>query len=116
MWPKTPSESNSSSPYLNDHPAVIDTFVERVQISPATSRITRCANTARRSGLRGRCGRRAESHHHHVEGINAKGPFEIVNHAHQHEHGHDHSHDDGHTHAPYPHAKHPLGPVSMKKK
>jgi sirohydrochlorin cobaltochelatase len=46
-----------------------------------------------------------------VEGINAKGPFEIVNQA----HGHDHSHDDGHTHAPYPHAKHPLGPVSMKK-
>jgi sirohydrochlorin cobaltochelatase len=49
-----------------------------------------------------------ESHHHHVEGINAKGPFEIVNHAHHH--GHDH------THAPYPHATHPLGPVSMKKK
>ena len=26
-----------------------------------------------------------ESHHHHVEGINAKGPFEIVNHAHHHD-------------------------------
>ena len=48
-----------------------------------------------------------------------RGPVDVYWHrgnVHDHEHGHDHSHDDGHTHAPYPHASHPLGPVSMKKK
>ncbi|MCP4046412.1 MAG: sirohydrochlorin chelatase [Gammaproteobacteria bacterium] len=37
-------------------------------------------------------------------------------HEHEHEHSHDHSHDHGHHHPPYPHANHPLGPVTMKKK
>ncbi len=35
-------------------------------------------------------------------------------HSHDHTHGHDHSH--GHHHHPYPHADHPHGPNSMKKK
>ena len=107
------------APYLNDHPAVIDTFVERVQQILTGDIAMNCQMCKYRSAVLGfetDVGAVQESHHHHVEGINAKGPFEIVNHAHDHEHGHDHSHDDGHTHAPYPHAKHPLGPVSMKKK
>ncbi|MEQ1524728.1 MAG: CbiX/SirB N-terminal domain-containing protein, partial [Aestuariivirga sp.] len=109
------------APYLNDHPAVIDTFVERVQQILTGDIAMNCQMCKYRSavlGFEADVGAVQESHHHHVEGINAKGPFEIVNHAHDHdhEHGHDHSHDDGHTHAPYPHAKHPLGPVSMKKK
>lgn len=46
-------------------------------------------------------------HEHHGHG-----------HDHDHDHGHGHSHDHGHHHhhAPYPHADHPLGPNSMKKK
>ena len=109
------------APYLNDHPAVIDTFVERVQQILTGDIAMNCQMCKYRTavlGFEADVGAVQESHHHHVEGINAKGPFEIVNHAHDHghEHGHDHSHDDGHTHAPYPHAKHPLGPVSMKKK
>jgi sirohydrochlorin cobaltochelatase len=105
------------APYLNDHPAVIDTFVERVQQILTGDISMNCQMCKYRSavlGFEADVGAVQESHHHHVEGINAKGPFEIVNHT--HEHGHDHSHDDGHTHAPYPHAKHPLGPLSMKKK
>jgi sirohydrochlorin cobaltochelatase len=107
------------APYLNDHPAVIDTFVERVQQILTGDIAMNCQMCKYRSavlGFEADVGAVQESHHHHVEGINAKGPFEIVNHAHHHEHDHDHSHDDGHTHAPYPHAKHPLGPLSMKKK
>jgi sirohydrochlorin cobaltochelatase len=109
------------APYLNDHPAVIDTFVERVQQILTGDIAMNCQMCKYRTavlGFEADVGAVQESHHHHVEGINAKGPFEIVNHAHDHdhEHGHDHSHDDGHTHAPYPHASHPLGPVSMKKK
>ena len=105
------------APYLNDHPAVIDTFVERVQQILTGDIAMNCQMCKYRSavlGFEADVGAVQESHHHHVEGINAKGPFEIVNHA--HDHNHEHSHDDGHTHAPYPHAKHPLGPVSMKKK
>ncbi|MCC7481077.1 MAG: sirohydrochlorin chelatase, partial [Hyphomicrobiales bacterium] len=105
------------APYLNDHPAVIDTFVERVQQILTGDIAMNCQMCKYRTAVLGfedDVGTVQESHHHHVEGINAKGPFEIVNHAHHH--GHDHSHDDGHTHAPYPHASHPLGPVSMKKK
>lgn len=35
-------------------------------------------------------------------------------HGHSHAHGHDHGHDHGdHVHHPYPHADHPLGPVSV---
>ncbi len=98
---------------------MIDTFVERVQQILTGDIAMNCQMCKYRSavlGFEADVGAVQESHHHHVEGISAKGPFEIVNHAHDHEHGHDHSHDDGHTHAPYPHAKHPLGPVSMKKK
>lgn len=36
------------------------------------------------------------------------------NHGHHHHHGHDHTHD--HLHAIYPHAKHPLGPESARRK
>lgn len=36
-------------------------------------------------------------------------------HNHTHDHSHDHSHHHGHHHPPYPHADHPLGPVTMKK-
>ncbi len=36
-------------------------------------------------------------------------------HGHHHHHGPGHSHDHDHHHAPYPHADHPLGPVSALK-
>ena len=38
-------------------------------------------------------------HHHHYD----------------HNHGHDHDHTHDHHHHPYPHAKHPLGPESVRK-
>ncbi|MFN3144556.1 MAG: sirohydrochlorin chelatase [Paracoccaceae bacterium] len=49
----------------------------------------------------------AHAHHHH--------------HGHEHGHHHDHHHDhdhghDHHHHAPYPHARHPLGPESARPK
>ena len=42
-------------------------------------------------------------HHHHHD------------HSHSHDHHH-HDHDHDHAHQPYPHAKHPLGPESARKK
>ena len=103
------------APYLNDHPAVIDTFEERIEQILSGDIAMNCQMCKYRTqvlGFEADVGAAQESHHHHVEGINSKGPFEIVNHAHHHDHPHDHDH----THSPYPHASHPLGPVSMKKK
>ena len=107
------------APYLNDHPAVIDTFVERIEQILTGDIAMNCQMCKYRTavlGFEAEVGAVQESHHHHVEGINGKGPFEIVNHTQDHQHGHDHSHSDGHTHTPYPHANHPLGPLSMAKK
>lgn len=108
------------APYLNDHPAVIDTFEERIEqilTGDIAMNCQMCKYRTQVLGFEADVGAVQESHHHHVEGINAKGPFEIVNHAsHHHDHDHDHPHDHSHNHAPYPHAKHPLGPLSMKKK
>ncbi len=109
------------APYLNDHPAVIDTFVERVEQILTGENFMNCQMCKYRTqvlGFEAEVGAAQESHHHHVEGIGtseAKGPFELASlpHAHSH-HDHDHHHHD-HTHAPYPHADHPLGPKSMKK-
>jgi sirohydrochlorin cobaltochelatase len=106
------------APYLNDHPAVIDTFVERVEQILTGENAMNCQMCKYRTqvlGFEAEVGAAQESHHHHVEGIGtgeARGPFELVSLPHAHHH-HDHDHD--HTHAPYPHADHPLGPRSMKK-
>ncbi len=61
-------------------------------------------------GFEADVGAAQESHHHHVEGISAEqdGPFKLISLP--------HSHDHDHTHAPYPHANHPLGPVTLKGK
>lgn len=117
------------APYLNDHPAVIDTFVERVgQILSGDNSMNcqMCKYRTQVLGFEAEVGAAQESHHHHVEGISAKadqGPFALASvphahahsHAHSHSHGHDHHHDHDHSHAPYPHADHPLGPRSMRK-
>jgi len=140
------------APYLNDHPAVIDTFIERVEqilTGEVAMNCQMCKFRTQVLGFEAEVGAPQESHHHHVEGLSAKGdcefcgkgpctnqckqpktasgPFQLASrptHEHGHHHGHDHvhSHDHGHsndhgdhTHAPYPHADHPLGPVTLKK-
>ena len=50
----------------------------------------------------------------HSHGENGHSHAHSHDHGHHHHHGHDHDHD--HHHAPYPHAKHPLGPESARKK
>ncbi len=120
--------------YLNDHPQVIDTFVERVEqilTGDIAMNCQLCKYRAQVLGFEVEVGAVQESHHHHVEGISAKectlcdasgtctgkcqkpallpGPFELVSVPHG-----AHHHDHGHTHAVYPHADHPLGPKSLK--
>jgi sirohydrochlorin cobaltochelatase len=131
--------------YLNDHPLVIDTFVDRVnEILEGTGNMNcqMCKYRNQVLGFEAEVGLDQESHHHHVEGIGT-GPAKSHDHGHSHDHdhdhhhhhhhhgdghhhhahGHDHSHDHdhdhdhdhGHHHHPYPHADHPLGPRSMKE-
>lgn len=129
------------APYLNDHPAVIDTFIERIdQIlsGDISMNCQLCKYRTQVLGFEADVGAVQESHHHHVEGIGTSddcafchggpctnackgattsGPFELASrpHTHGHSHDHGHGHDHGHTHAPYPHADHPLGPRTLKK-
>ncbi|MFT3672256.1 sirohydrochlorin chelatase [Aestuariivirga sp.] len=132
------------APYLNDHPAVIETFVERLEqiiTGDIAMNCQLCKYRTQVLGFEAEVGAVQESHHHHVEGIGtngkaADGPFELASrpeaahshahdhghhhhhghdhHHHDHGHGHSHDHDHGHTHTPYPHADHPLGPRTLK--
>ena len=95
------------APYLNDHPAVLDAFAERVEETLRGANLMNCKLCKYRErilGFEAEKGLPQESHHHHVEGIGT-GPGGA---------GHDHAHNHGHGHHhPYPHASHPLGPKTL---
>lgn len=130
--------------YLGDHPKVLETFAERVTEQLGEQVPPTCATCKYRTQLLGfeaEVGMVQESHHHHVEGQGASAPGSNVadctlcedfctgecrlepahghgHHHHEHAHGHDHHHDHGHHHhhPSYPHAKHPHGPESARRK
>ena len=96
------------APYLNDHPMVIETFMERIdeiQRGENNMNCQLCKYREQVLGFEMEVGLAQESHHHHVEGI---GTGE----------GHSHDHGDGHDHHhhPYPHADHPLGPKKLRER
>ncbi len=131
------------TPYLNDHPLVLETFVERVREILEGRNLMNCQMCKYREqilGFEGEIGLPQESHHHHVEGIGAgdatpppprgegvaakrlgEGPsgsrstIEDPSPQGGGERAHPHhSHSHSHHH-PYPHAGHPLGPRSLKR-
>ncbi len=111
------------APYLNDHPAVLDAFAERVEEILRGENKMNCKLCKYRDhvlGFEAEVGLAQESHHHHVEGIgtgDGNGHHHHGHdhgHHHHHDHGHGHGHDHGHHH-PYPHADQPLGPRTLKK-
>lgn len=129
--------------YLNDHPKVLETFAERVTEQVGEIPPPNCATCKYRTqilGFEAEVGLAQESHHHHVEGQGAAAPGSNVedctlcdsfctgecrlvaqdhHHGHDHhhdDHHHDHHHDHDHHHAVYPHAHHPHGPESARKK
>jgi sirohydrochlorin cobaltochelatase len=130
--------------YLRDHPGVLETFAERIteqlgeQVPPTCGT---CKYRTQVLGFEAEVGAVQESHHHHVEGQGANAPGSNVEdctqcedfctgvcrldmdahdhhhaHDHDHAHGHHHDHSHDHVHAEYPHAKHPHGPESARKK
>ncbi|MBM7068626.1 sirohydrochlorin chelatase [Actibacterium sp. 188UL27-1] len=124
--------------YLGDHDQVLATFAERVTEQVGEVPPPNCAMCKYRTqvlGFEAEVGAVQESHHHHVEGQGASAPGSNVAdcalcdtfctglcrleaqdaHDDHHHHGHDHDHGHHHHHAPYPHAKHPHGPESVRK-
>ena len=80
--------------YLNDHPLVFDTFVERLDEILEGENLMNCRLCKYREqmiGFEGEVGAVQESHHHHVEGIGTDGDG-------QHHHGHLHHHEHGDNH------------------
>lgn len=118
------------------HPAFAD-------VPPPTCVL--CKYRAAVTGFEAEVGAIQESHHHHVEGQGASAPGSNVadctlcdsfctgecrldmGHHHDHSHGsghghghdhhhHDHHHGHHHHHADYPHARHPHGPESARRR
>jgi len=131
--------------YLNDHDQVLATFAERITEQAGDTPPPNCAMCKYRTqvlGFEAEVGAVQESHHHHVEGQGANAPGSNVadcalcdtfctgecrldmdahhHHDQAHHHGdhdhHHHNHSHDHDHVQYPHAKHPHGPESARKK
>jgi sirohydrochlorin cobaltochelatase len=123
-----PSIAFGKAPYLGDHPAVIDTFAERVREILDGQAVMNCGLCKYRTqvlGFEAEVGAPQESHHHHVEGMGASAPGSAVEtcdlcttfctgacrllrpaaHGQGHEDAHAHAnaaghpHDDGHGHS-----------------
>ena len=79
--------------YLNDHPLVIDAFLERLEEIPGGENLMNCQLCKYREQIIGYekdKGAAQVGHHHHVEGIGTD-----ADHAHGHgHHHHHHGHDD----------------------
>ena len=96
------------APYLNDHPAVLDAFAERVEETLRGANLMNCKLCKYRErilGFEAEKGLPQESHHHHVEGIGTGSGAGPGHHGHgdDHRHGghwdaHHHHHDHGHGH------------------
>lgn len=95
------------APYLDDHPLVVDTFVERIRgigLGDVAMNCSLCKYRTRILGFERDLGAPQESHHHHVEGIGTDTDHHHHHHGHHHHHhGHGHAHHDhDHGHPPRP--------------
>jgi sirohydrochlorin cobaltochelatase len=69
---KYPKVEILNAPYLDDHPLVIDTFLDRIREMLVGQNLMNCAMCKYREqvlGFEAEIGLPQESHHHHVEGI-----------------------------------------------
>ncbi len=81
------------APYLNDHPKVIDTFVEKleeIEAGTANMNCQLCQYRVQIVGNEHKVGLAQQGHHHHVQGIGTDADH---GHHHDHSHGHSHSHE-----------------------
>jgi len=86
--------------YLNDHPLVLETFIDRVhEITAGTGNMNcqMCKYRERIVGFEDDLGAPQAGHHHHVRGIGTDA---------DHGHDHGHAHGDGHDHHGHDHHGH----------
>jgi sirohydrochlorin cobaltochelatase len=86
--------------YLDDHPLVLDAFVERIEGIRGADVNMNCLLCKYREqiiGYEAAVGAPQEGHHHHVEGIGTQ-PHGHHGHGHHGHHHHDHAHPHGHDH------------------
>ena len=130
------------TPYLNDHPRVIDAFVNRVE-EIRQGELQTGEETLMGSFKRRLAAGEVEVHHHHAEFVDPQDDTQGLSqsdhhhghshhhhghshdhdhsHSHHHSHSHSHSHDHshghhhghGHSHGVYKHIGHPMGPRTM---
>lgn len=94
------------APYLNDHPMVVETFVDRLhEILDGTGNMNcqMCKYRNQVLGFEAEVGLPQESHHHHVEGIGTSDSGGSGDHSHDHDHHH-HGHEHGHGHHHHDHS------------
>lgn len=92
--------------YLDDHPLVVETFVDRIRgilEGDVNMNCSVCKYRTQILGFEQDVGAPQESHHHHVEGIGTDGGH------HHHHHGHHHHHHNGHHHHHDGHGHHHHG-------
>ncbi|OJX81807.1 sirohydrochlorin chelatase [Magnetospirillum sp. 64-120] len=97
-----------NAPYLNDHPLVIDSFVERVEEilkGETHMNCTLCKYREQVVGYETQVGAVQAGHHHHVRGIGTDEDHghHHHDHGHDHHHGHHHHHDHDHHHHDHDH-------------
>ena len=83
--------------YLDDHPLVLDAFIERIEgirEADVNMNCLLCKYREQIVGYEAAVGAPQEAHHHHVEGIGAHGHHHAHDHGHRHPHGHAHPHGD----------------------
>ena len=88
--------------YLNDHPLVVETFLDRIngiRSGDVNMNCLLCKYRAQVIGYEAAVGAPQEGHHHHVEGIGTDADHHHHHHHkhHHHDHGH-HPHHDGGPH------------------
>ena len=87
--------------YLNDHPLVLETFVDRLEeIAKGENRMNcqLCKYREQVIGYEQDQGKPQAGHHHHVRGIGLASDHDHDHHDHGHDHSHDH-HSHDHTEA-----------------
>lgn len=106
------------TPYLNDHPKVIEAFQYRVN---EIIEGVQAPNSLMASFKARLAAGEVEIHHHHAEyqGESTEPHSHSHSHTHHHSHGHNHHehghhhHSHGHSHGVYRHIGHPFGPRTM---
>lgn len=95
---KYPDVTVVNAPYLNDHPLVLETFMEKMEEAENGTGNMNCQMCQYRVQILGsehKVGAPQEGHHHHVRGSGTDADHE---HSHDHHHGHSHDHHHGHHH------------------